>query len=69
MYLQIANCVSFFAGGFFLPSGVFLGGKGRRGGGGGGGEEGILPGIMGLPNLFLFDPQALLEQVAGFNHV
>ena len=52
-----AYCVSFFAGGFFLPSGVFLG------------EGGILPGVMGLPNLFLFDPQALLEQVAGYNHV
>ena len=54
-----AYCVSFFAGGFFLPSGVFLWGRGGY----------ILPGVMGLPNLFLFDPQALREQVVGYYHV
>ena len=49
-----AYCVSFFAGGFFLPVEFFLGEEGGRG---------ILRKVMGLPNLFLFDPQALLEQV------
>ena len=29
----------------------------------------ILPGVMGLQNLFLFDPQALCEQVVGYYHV
>ena len=55
-----AYYVSFFAGGFFLPVEFFLG---EEGGGG------ILPKVMDLPNLFLFDPQALLEQVVEYYHV
>ena len=50
-------CIPFFADGFFLPSGVFL-------------NCGfILPGGNGPPDLLLFDPQALLEQVVRYYHV